>query len=286
MKDNFNLGTYLTEGWMFKEAKSDLKAEGCHKVNELKREPKQATRSDLKGFATKSATLSREKRAQRGNWKGSVGKFVEDHRAEIDAAAAKGHGELRAYIVANMKPALSPEAQDYVDDELLKGYTNDRRLHLALYNIMLKGRGLGLHEEEDLEEISSDLAQAASDKAFEKGRQHQGERLFSRAFEKRQDELSPVDHRLVGFMPSTDSCVIRDSDGNRLIVYQDGVVRYRENGSNTLEGPLKFPLEPKYKLERSYRNQARALANWIKKYVPSEYKNHEEMCDWHNWVDL
>lgn len=116
---------------------------GEDNLPEVKREPKQATTADLKGYAGKNATLNREKRTQQGNWEGSVGKYVEDHRAEIDAAAQ--HNALRAYMVATMRPALNPEAQEYLD-KLLTGYASSRQLHQALYNILLKGRGLGLHE--------------------------------------------------------------------------------------------------------------------------------------------
>lgn len=127
--EKFNYREYLQDNWLLKEAKGP------------------ATTADLKGFATKDATLSREKRAAKGNWKGSVGKYVEDHRAEIDAAAKQGHGALRAYMRSRMMPALGPEAQEYLE-QLLTGYADDQRLHQALYNILLKGHGLGLHEDQ------------------------------------------------------------------------------------------------------------------------------------------
>lgn len=123
----FDYKAYVADNWLLKEAM----------------EHKPATAADLKGFATKDATLARQKRAQKGNWEGSVGKYVEDHKAEIDDVAQ--HGNLRAYIVSTMKPALSPEGQQYID-KFLKGYASNKQLYMALYNILLKGQGLGLHE--------------------------------------------------------------------------------------------------------------------------------------------
>lgn len=115
----FDYKEYLAEGWLFKEA------------------------------GAKDAYFNRQKRAQKGNWNGSVGKYVEDHRAEIDAAAKRGHGELRAYMRTKMMPALGPEEQEYLE-QLLAGYATDQQLLMALYNILLKGHGLGLHEEENI----------------------------------------------------------------------------------------------------------------------------------------
>lgn len=123
----FNYKQYLTEGWMFQEA------------------------------GAKDDYFTRQRRAQQGNWKGSVGEYIQNHRAEIDAAARRGHGELRAYIRSTMMPALGPEEQEYLE-QLLTGYADDRRLHQALYNILLKGQGLGLHETkyDSLEELVYD----------------------------------------------------------------------------------------------------------------------------------
>lgn len=122
----------------------DLK-EGCHKVNELKREPKQATKSDLKGFASKEATLNRAKRAEKGNWKNSVGAFVEKHSAEIGEVSPLGKAALVNYIETKMKPELSGEAKVKVD-ELVNSSRTINDLMFALYNTMLKGAGMGLHE--------------------------------------------------------------------------------------------------------------------------------------------
>lgn len=122
----FDYKAYVADNWLLKEAQGP------------------ATAASMKGFATKDATLARQKRAQKGNWEGSVGKYVEDHQAEIDDAYRNGN--LRAYIVSTMKPALSPEGQEYVEDTLLAGYASNKQLYQALYNIMLKGQGLGLHE--------------------------------------------------------------------------------------------------------------------------------------------
>ena len=137
----FDYKAYVADNWLLKEAQGP------------------ATAADLKGFATKDATLARQKRAQKGNWEGSVGKYVEDHRAEIDDAFRNGN--LRAYIVSTMKPALSPESQEYVEGTLLTGYASNKQLYQALYNIMLKGQGLGLHEEnttsKDVKVILQDL---------------------------------------------------------------------------------------------------------------------------------
>lgn len=146
--EKFDYKAYVADNWLLKEAM----------------EHKPATAADMKGFATKDATLARQKRAQKGNWEGSVGKYVEDHKAEIDDVAQ--HGNLRAYIVSTMKPALSPEGQQYID-KFLKGYASNKQLYMALYNILLKGQGLGLHEQEDDSENSGDnlemFAQGLSD---------------------------------------------------------------------------------------------------------------------------
>lgn len=130
---NFDYKQYLVEGWLHQE---------------VKREPKQATTADLKGFATKTATLDREKRAQKGNWKGSVGKFVDEHGPELSAAYA--NRQLRPFIEKTMKPALGEEAAEYLDN-LLASCRNDTRLLMALYNVSMKGSGLGLHESADNE---------------------------------------------------------------------------------------------------------------------------------------
>lgn len=131
MKNEFDYRQYLTEGWLHQEAK---------------REPKQATTADLKGFATKSATLNREKRVQQGNWKNSIGEFVEKHGPELSAAFA--NRQLRMFVEKTMKPALGAEAAQYLDN-LLATCKNDTRLLTALYNVSMKGSGLGLHENED-----------------------------------------------------------------------------------------------------------------------------------------
>lgn len=112
-------------------------------VDELRREPNQATTGDLKGFATKDATLNREKRVERGNWKGSIGKFVEQHGSEIQQAV--DDRSLIDYIDSVMRPALGEEAQEYLDDLISRSRT-DAQLLFGLYNVALKGNGLGLHE--------------------------------------------------------------------------------------------------------------------------------------------
>lgn len=134
----------------------DLK-EGCHKVNELKREPKQATKSDLKGFASKEATLNRAKRAEKGNWKNSIGAFVEKHSAEIGNVSPLGKDALVNYIETKMKPELSDEAKAKVD-EIVNSSRSITDLMFALYNTMLKGAGMGLHENEEIREsLDSDV---------------------------------------------------------------------------------------------------------------------------------
>lgn len=134
--ENFDYKQYLTEGWLFKEAENG-------EVDELRREPNQATTGDLKGFATKDATLNREKRVERGNWKGSIGKFVEQHGSEIQQAV--DDRSLIDYIDNVMRPALGEEAQEYLDDLISRSRT-DAQLLFGLYNVALKGNGLGLHE--------------------------------------------------------------------------------------------------------------------------------------------
>lgn len=123
----FDYREYIQDNWLLKEAKGQP-----------------ATASDLKGFATKDSTLNREKRAKEGNWRGSIGKYVEAHGAEINAAASSH--QLRNFVVNTMKPALGPEAQEYLDN-LLANCKSDSRLLQALYNVTLKGSGMGLHEE-------------------------------------------------------------------------------------------------------------------------------------------
>lgn len=126
----FDYKAYVADNWLLKEAQDP------------------ATAADLEG-----------------NWEGSVGKYVEDHKSEIDDAFRNGN--LRAYIVTTMKPALSPESQEYVEDTLLKGYANNKQLYMALYNATLKKIGPGLHEQEDDSENFEDslemFAQGLSD---------------------------------------------------------------------------------------------------------------------------
>lgn len=185
--EKFNYREYLAEGWLFREA-LDSNSQELQVGDSVMVKGRKGTYGPTKitGFAqggdeqyvkisgievdgkfttmvgewrvekvdsvneagAKDAYFNRQKRAQKGNWKGSVGKYVEDHRAEIDAAVKQGHGALRAYMRSTMMPALGPEAQEYLEG-FLTGYATDQQLHMALYNVLLKGHGLGLHEEQE-----------------------------------------------------------------------------------------------------------------------------------------
>lgn len=129
----FNYQEYLADNYLLKES-----------LGEARKPSGPATKSDLKGFATKDATLNREKRAEKGNWKGSLGKFVEEHGSEIQQAVDSR--SLTNYVENTMMPALGPEAQEYLDD-LISRSRSDAQLLFGLYNVALKGQGLGLHEE-------------------------------------------------------------------------------------------------------------------------------------------
>ena len=99
---------------------------------------------EVKPNKAKEAYLARTKRAEEGNWRASVGKFVEEHGAEISAAASTK--SLRNYVNSTMKPAVGPEAQEYLD-QLLADCKSEERLLYALYNVTLKGAGLGTDPE-------------------------------------------------------------------------------------------------------------------------------------------
>ena len=135
VEKKFDYKEYLADNYLLKES-----------LGEARKPSGPATKSDLKGFATKDATLSREKRVQKGNWKGSLGKFVEEHGSEIQQAVDSR--SLTNYVENTMMPALGPEAQEYLDD-LISRSRSDAQLLFGLYNVALKGQGLGLHEEQD-----------------------------------------------------------------------------------------------------------------------------------------
>lgn len=116
VKENkkFDYKQYLTEGWLFQEAKA----------------PQQ-----------KDLYKNRADRASKGNWKGSIGKYVETHGEELRSAFESGN--LRHYVQTRMKSALeSEEDREYLEDIEVSSKT-DMRLYTALYNIALKGAGLG-----------------------------------------------------------------------------------------------------------------------------------------------
>lgn len=134
---SFNYRDYLQDNYLLKEAK----------------EHGPATRSDLKGFATKDSTLNREKRAEEGNWRGSLGEFVEKHGPEIQQAVDSR--SLVSYVENTMMPALGPEAQEYLDD-LISRSRSDAQLLFSIYNATLKGSGMGLHESAESKNISDE----------------------------------------------------------------------------------------------------------------------------------
>lgn len=96
----------------------------------------------------KNAFINREKRVAEGNWKGSIGKFVETHGAEIGQAV--DNKQLGKYVKETMIPALGDEAKKYLEN-LLATCKTPSKLLFALYNINLKGSGLGLHEDKEPE---------------------------------------------------------------------------------------------------------------------------------------
>ena len=93
--------------------------------------------------------LDRQKRAKEGNWKGSLGAFVETHGEEI--GNLKTFKDIDEYISKTMAPELSDEAYKYVQN-LRSSSRSPYRFIVALYNATLKGSGLGLTENEELTE--------------------------------------------------------------------------------------------------------------------------------------
>jgi len=116
VKENkkFDYKQYLTEGWLLQEAKA----------------PQQ-----------KDLYKNRADRASKGNWKGSIGKYVETRGEELKKAFESG--TLRHYVQTKMKSALkSEEDRKYLENIEVSSKT-DMKLYSALYNIALKGAGLG-----------------------------------------------------------------------------------------------------------------------------------------------
>ena len=94
--------------------------------------------------------LKRKEREAEGNWKGSVGAFVETHGDDLGKVATSRQ-TLVDYIENVMKPELNDEAKEYVDN-LVATIKSPYKLLMSLYNATLKGSGLGLNEEDNMSE--------------------------------------------------------------------------------------------------------------------------------------
>lgn len=99
----------------------------------------------MKNNKQKEDYLNRQNRLRRGNWKGSIGDFVDKHGQEL-SRVADNRQALVSYIQNTMKPAVDDEAKEKLDDFISKSNSSIRLLQ-ALYNCTLKGSGLGLHED-------------------------------------------------------------------------------------------------------------------------------------------
>lgn len=85
--------------------------------------------------------LKRKEREKRGNWKGSIGAFVEEHGEELGNMIGKNRQQLKDYVENVMKPELTPEAKSKVD-ELLDSKKSTFGFIQSLYNFHLAGVGL------------------------------------------------------------------------------------------------------------------------------------------------
>lgn len=112
--------------------------------------------------------LKRKEREAEGNWKGSVGAFVETHGEELGKVATSRQ-TLIDYIENVMKPELNDEAKGYVDN-LVATVKSPYKLLMSLYNATLKGSGLGLNEEDDMSE--ENLMEMAMNHASLGGERH------------------------------------------------------------------------------------------------------------------
>ena len=118
----------------------------------------------------KEAYEKRKEREEKGNWKGSVGAFVEKHGEDI--ANLKTFKDIDEFIVGTMSPELNDEAYEYVMD-LREKSRSPYKFIMSLYNATLKGSGLGLNEqdEEDFQE-SGGLMEMALNHASLGGERH------------------------------------------------------------------------------------------------------------------
>lgn len=129
--------------------KAQILSEGL-RINEGFDTPDMAEEMD-EANKQKEDYLKRQERAAKGNWKGSIGAFVEEHGEELGNMISKNREQLKDYVENVMKPELTDEAKEKVD-ELLDSKKSTFGFIQSLYNFTLKGSGMGLHEEvEDME---------------------------------------------------------------------------------------------------------------------------------------
>lgn len=119
----FDYREYLAEGWLFQNSKRKV-------LKEAK-----------KGESQKDLYKKRADRAEKGNWKGSIGKFVETHGPEL--GQAYNDHTLIKYVQDNLMPEISDEGKQEVQDMLDSFRGNEYRLLTWLYNVTSKGSGFG-----------------------------------------------------------------------------------------------------------------------------------------------
>lgn len=124
MEKGFNYKEYLAEGWLFKEDKRSC----------ILKEAKT-------GESQKDLYNKRAERSERGNWKGSIGKFVETHGPDITQAF--NSGTLEQFVRENIIPELSDEEREKLEQKLGEFKGNQTRLLEFLYDVCLKGSGNG-----------------------------------------------------------------------------------------------------------------------------------------------
>lgn len=115
----FDYKRYLKMNWLLREAKA----------------PKQ-----------KELFKTRQKRQKEGNWKGSVGKFVETHSLEIQQAYASK--KLFNYVKTEMIPTLEEEAQKYMEEKLEQmNHSSLKLLDFLFRGAFLSGEGIGIAQQ-------------------------------------------------------------------------------------------------------------------------------------------
>lgn len=161
--DNFDYRKFLTENKLTKvsaaeNGKAKIITEGFDMDTTLN-----YTSGVVEGNAQKDAYLKRQERAKKGNWKGSIGAFVEEHGEELRDIIGKNRQQLKDYVENVMKPELTSEAKAKVD-ELFDSKKSVIGFVQSLYNHALKGAGMGLDENvEDMEEFDDTMEEEMLD---------------------------------------------------------------------------------------------------------------------------